>query len=320
MTAGTALHGLCGRLLAADSDAGGNARPLPHHPATAKRVIFLFMHGGPSAVDTFDYKPKLQQESGKPFPYKKAANTDSKLNLLGSPWKFARHGESGLWVSELLPETARHIDKLAVIRSVHSRGQSHGQAVCMLHTGSDSLARPSVGAWVSFGLGNENADLPAFVSISPPSSHGGPRNYGTAFLPAAYQATTVGRNGRLGNATIAYLDPQGRSEQAQTQQLQLLQGMNASHLWQTGYDPQVEGAVQSFALAHRMQRVAPEIMDISRESTATQQLYGIDQKETENFGRQCLLARRLAESGVRYIQVSTAPNGWDQHGNLKKRA
>ena len=309
------LHGLCGRVLA--SDAGAETPAAPHHAPRAKRVIFLFMHGGPSHVDTFDYKPRLQKEDGAELPFAKAANIDAKPKLLGSPWKFARRGESGLWVSELLPEVAKHADDLCVIRSLHSKGQSHGQAVCMLHTGSDSLPRPSVGAWVGYGLGTENADLPAFVSISPSGTHGGPRNYGSAFLPASHQATTVGRNGSLGNASIAFLDPAGRSPETQRDQLALLGEMNAGHERRSGGDPQVEGAIRAFDLAYRMQRVAPEAMDLSRESAATQALYGIGEKETENFGRQCLLARRLAEAGVRYVQVSTG-NVWDQHGGLRK--
>ena len=172
-----------------------------HHTPRAKRVIFLFMHGGPSHVDTFDYRPELQKRSGERLPFAPAKNLDPtatrQAKLLGSPWKFRQHGRSGLWVSELFPETARHIDDLCVIRSVQSRGQSHGQAVCMLHTGTDNFVRPSVGAWVSYGLSTTNRDLPTFVSISPSASHGGPRNYGPAFLPAAHQATTIGRNGKL---------------------------------------------------------------------------------------------------------------------------
>ena len=313
------LHGLCGRVLASDSAAAGlppGSPRMPHFPARAKRVIFLFMHGGPSHVDTFDYKPRLQKDDGKEYPGELPANISAKPKLLGSPWKFARHGNSGLWVSELLPETAKLVDDLCVIRSVHSKGQSHGQAVCMVHTGSDSLPRPSVGAWVSYGLGSENSDLPAFVSIGAPTAHGGPRNYGSAFLPAMHQATTIGRAGNLGNASIAYLDPAGRSPQAQTEQLALLQGMNRDHATRLGGDARIEGAIQSFDLAYRMQSVAPAVMDLAGETPETQRLYGIDETATANFGRQCLLARRMAEAGVRYIQVSTG-NVWDQHGGLK---
>lgn len=289
----------------------------PHFEARAKRVIFLFMHGGPSHVDTFDYKPRLQADAGKPLPFDAAPNvSDPNGKLMGSPWKFKQRGESGLWVSDLLPHIAEHADDLCVLRGMHSRGQSHGQAVCMLHTGSDNLVRPSVGAWVSYGLGGDNPDLPAFVSISPAVGHGGPRNYGPAFLPAAHQATTVGKNGRLGDAKIAYLDPSLEADE-QRRRLDLLQDLNRGHLERLGEDTHVRGAINAFDLAARMQRTAPEVMDVSREPQAVQSLYGLDQKETANFGKQCLLARRLVEHGVRYVEVSTG-NVWDQHGGLRK--
>ena len=186
-----------------------------HHAAKAKRVIFLFMHGGVSHVDTFDYKPELQARDGERLPFAPAKNLDptasGKAKLMGSPWKFEQHGDSGLWCSDLFPNVAKHMDDLCVVRSVQSKGQSHGQAVCMLHTGTDNFIRPSVGSWVSYGLGTENEDLPGFVSISPSATHGGPRNYGSAFLPAAYQATTIGRNGKLDeSASFDFLAP--RSE------------------------------------------------------------------------------------------------------------
>jgi hypothetical protein len=287
-----------------------------HHVPRARRVIFLFMHGGPSHVDTFDYKPKLQEDDGKPLPFAPAANISAEPKLLKSPWKFARHGESGLWVSELLPQIASHIDELCVIRSVHSRGQSHGQAVSMLHTGSDNLVRPSVGAWVSYGLGTENPDLPAFVSIAPASGHGGPRNYGAAFLPAIHQATTIGGGGKLREAKIQYLGNETYSSESQQAQLDLLQAINRDHLSRAGRDEQIAGAIQSFDLAFRMQAAAPDVLDLSREPDYVQRQYGLGESKTDNFGRQCLLARRLAEAGVRYIELSTG-NVWDQHGNLK---
>ncbi len=287
-----------------------------HFTPIARRVIFLFMHGGPSQVDTFDYKPALQAADGKPLPFDPAPNIDAKPVLMKSPWSFARHGESGHWVSELLPHTARHIDKLCIIKSMHSKGQSHGQAVSMLHTGSDNLVRPSVGAWVSYGLGSENGDLPAFFSIAPASGHGGPRNYGSAFLPAVHQATTIGRQGKIGDVKIDFLDSQGLSSSEQREQLDFLQRLNRDHLSRAGRDEQIAGAIESFDLAYRMQTAAPSVLDLSQETAATQELYGIDQKETQNFGRQCLLARRLAEAGVRPIELSTG-NVWDQHGDLK---
>ncbi|MBP85509.1 MAG: sulfatase [Planctomycetaceae bacterium] len=299
------------------SAATGPLAPQPtHHAARAKRVVFLFMHGGPSHVDTFDYKPRLQIDNGKELPFKAADNISAIPKLLKSPWKFARHGECGNWVSELLPNIAKHIDDLCVIRSMHSRGQSHGQAVSMLHTGTDNLVMPSVGAWVSYGLGTENADLPSFLSISPASGHGGPRNYGCAFLPAIHQATTIGNSGKLGDAKIQHLGNERISEAEQRQQLELLQAINREQAERAPRDANLTGAIESLDLAFRMQTAAPEVLDLSRESKPMQELYGIGTKQTDNFGRQCLLARRLAEAGVRYVEVSTG-NVWDQHSNLK---
>ncbi len=311
---GLTLAGLPGALHAEQPASGQHL--LPHHRPKAKRVIFLFMHGGPSQVDTFDYKPRLNAEDGKNLPFDPASNISATPKLLKSPWKFARHGECGNWVSEILPHTAKHIDKLCVLRSLHSRGQSHGQAVSMMHTGTDNLVRPSVGAWISYGLGGINPDLPAFVSIAPATGHGGPRNYGCAFLPASHQATTIGSSGRLGDARIQHLGNERLSPEEQTRQLQLLQAMNADHLKRAQRDEQIQGAIESFDLAFRMQSAAPDVLDLSRESEPVQKMYGIGTKETDNFGRQCLLARRLVEAGVRYVEVSTG-NVWDQHGNLK---
>lgn len=295
----------------------GEAPVRTHHAPRVSRVIFLFMHGGPSHVDTFDYKPALQRNDGQPLPFEAPANIDAKPVLMKSPWKFARHGQSGLWVSELLPHTAAHVDELCIIRSMHSRGQSHGQAVSMLHTGSDNLPRPSLGAWVSYGLGSQNPNLPAFVSIAPSSGHGGPRNYGAAFLPAEHQASTIGRQGKLGSTMIDYLLPQDGDAARSTRRLELIQSLNREHLSQLGHDASVSGMIETYDLASRMQQSAPEVLDLSRESAGTQRLYGVGEKETDNFGRQCLLGRRLLEAGVRYVELSTG-NVWDQHGGLKQ--
>ncbi len=309
----------------ASRDAQAARNPLaarqPHHAPRAKRVIFLFMHGGPSQVDTFDYKPRLEKEDGQKLPFGAAPNIESttaQLRIMKSPWKFARHGESGLWVSELFPHVARQIDELCVVRSMHSKGQSHGQAVCMLHTGTDSLVRPSLGAWVSYGLGTENSDLPSFVSITPPKGHGGPRNYGTGFLPAIHQATTIGNSTQpVKGANIAFLDRGGMSLEQQRRQLQLLQAMNRDHLERADRDEQIEGVIESYELAFRMQTAVPVVTDLSSESKPVHELYGIGTEPTDNFGRCCLMARRFAEAGVRFIQVSAKQNSWDQHSNLK---
>lgn len=309
---GLSMAGLTGRTLEASSEVPS----LAHHAPRVKRVIFLFMHGGPSQVDLFDYKPELQKRDGESLPFEAPANLDAKPVLMKSPWKFQQYGECGQWVSELLPHTARKVDDICVVKSMHSRGQSHGQAVSMLHTGSDNLVRPSVGAWVSYGLGKENSDLPGFVSIGPSSGHGGPRNYGAAFLPAEHQATTIGRQGKLGNATIEHLVATDDKSDRLRERLSLIQSFNHTHLERLGPDKRVSGMMEAYDLANRMQRVAPDVLDLSQESQATQELYGIGVKETDNFGRQCLLGRRLLESGVRYVELSTG-NVWDQHGGLK---
>ena len=284
-----------------------------------KRVIFLFMHGGPSHVDTFDYKPLLARDDGQPLPFSLPPNIDAVPKLLNGPWKFKQRGDSGLWVSSLLPEMAKEADSLCVIRSMHTRGQSHGQAVGMINTGSDNFVRPSVGAWISYALGSGHPDLPAHVAIGPATAHGGPRNYGAAFLPAMHQATVIGSNGKFGDGKIAHLDgPTGKElEKGLVQQrFDLVNAMNARHLRSSGPDRAIEGAIEAVDLAARMRRAAPEVFDLSQESERSQAAYGIGQKSTDSFGRSCLLARRLAEAGVRFITVSSG-QVWDQHGNLE---
>ena len=294
------------------------------HKPRAKRVIFLFMHGGVSQVDSFDPKPTLTEYNGKKLPFKGIENLDVSLkdkagygNLLDTPWKFQQYGESGAWVSELWPHLAKHADDLCFIKSMHTKGTSHGQAVSMIHTGNDNLLRPSVGAWVSYGLGAENENLPAFISITPPAGHGGTRNYGSAFLPAHHQATALGHSAsKAEDATIDYLQPDGAHSVHQHRQLEMLHEMNKRH-FEKSQDPQLDGVIRSYELAARMQGVAPELIDLSNESERTRNLYGMDRKETLDFGHRCLLARRFCEAGVRYIQVST-PYVWDQHNNLVK--
>lgn len=294
----------------------------PHFEPRAKRVIFLFMHGGPSQVDTFDYKPRLAKEDGKRLPFKAAKNIEKSsqenLRLMKSPWKFKQRGESGLWISELFDNVAEHADDLCVINSMHTNGQSHGQAVMKLHTGSDSLVRPSVGSWMVYGLGTENNNLPGFISICPSRGHGGVRNFGSAFLPAVYQGTAIGdADTAAREARIRFLANDASSESQQRKQLGLLQAMNERHLKQVQVDQEIEGVINSYELAFRMQSEVPALMDLSSETKETQALYGINEKSTENFGRQCLMARRFAEAGVRYIEVALGNNRWDQHSGLK---
>jgi len=294
----------------------------PHFEPRAKRVIFLFMHGGPSHVDTFDYKPRLNKEDGQRLPFKAAKNIErssqENLRLMKSPWKFKQRGESGLWISELFDNVAEHADDLCVINSMHTNGQSHGQAVMKLHTGSDSLVRPSVGSWMVYGLGTENNNLPGFISICPSRGHGGVRNYGSAFLPAIYQGTAIGdADTAAREAQIRFLANNSSSVSQQRKQLGLLQAMNERHLAQVQVDNEIEGVINSYELAFRMQSEVPALMDLNSETKETQALYGIDDKTTENFGRQCLMARRFAEAGVRYIEVALGNNRWDQHSGLK---
>ncbi|MDM4016947.1 DUF1501 domain-containing protein [Roseiconus lacunae] len=286
-----------------------------HPQARAKRVIFLFMHGGPSHVDTFDYKPELAKHDGKDLPFELPPNISAKPKLMNGPWKFSKHGQSGLWVSDLLPEMAKIADSLCVIRSMHTRGQSHGQAVGMINTGSDNFVRPSVGAWLSYALGSGHPDLPAHVAIGPATAHGGPRNYGAAFLPALHQATAIGSNGKPGSGKIPYLNG-SLEDDTLNRRFQLLQSMNHRHLSRSGPDREIEGAIAAVDLARRMRTAAPDVFDLERETQSTRHAYGIGEKATDQFGRSCLLARRLAEAGVRFITVSSG-QVWDQHGNLK---
>ncbi|MBI1900596.1 MAG: DUF1501 domain-containing protein [Planctomycetia bacterium] len=287
------------------------------HEPRAKRVIFLFMHGGPSQVDTFDYKPKLQEEDGKELPFEPAAGTTVTRKIMASPWKFQQHGESGLWVSDLFPSVAKHVDDLCMLSGMHTDGQSHGQAVLQLHTGAQLLTRPSLGAWIVYGLGTENQSLPGFVTICPTRGHGGAQNYGNAFLPAVYQGTAIGTaNTPASSAQIRNIANGRLTKDQQRRQLDFLQEMNRAHRERAGGDDRIDGVIESYELAFRMQSAAPQLTDLSGESKATLSLYGIDEKPTEDFGRQCLLARRFAEGGVRFIQVSHSFK-WDQHGNLK---
>ncbi len=314
-----ALAGLSAEQALADA-AKPLARKDGHHKARAKRVIFVFMHGGPSQVDTFDYKPELQKRDGKEMPTTGSALVEKSTGrkLMASPWKFARHGESGAYVSELFPEVAKHVDDLCILNAMHTEGQSHGQAVLQLHTGAQALTRPSLGSWVIYGLGTENQDLPGFVTISPTRGHGGVQNYGNAFLPAAYQGTAIGSASTpISGAQLRHIVNKQLTPEQQRQQLDFLQTMNRAHNERVGGDDRIDGVIESYELAFRMQSAVPHLTDLKGESKETLKLYGIDQKPTDDFGRQCLLARRFAEAGVRFIQVSHSFK-WDQHGNLKE--
>ncbi|HSJ04974.1 MAG: DUF1501 domain-containing protein [Verrucomicrobium sp.] len=315
--------------------AQGSTNPLmarnPHFPAKAKRVIFLFMAGGVSHVDSFDYKPRLTRDNGKMMEFNDARTVaktgmGAAQRIMQPLWDFQQRGESGRWTSNLFPHMSGMVDDLCFVHSMHTEGVAHGPATLFLHTGTTNFIRPSMGSWVSYGLGTENENLPSFISISPSLSNGGPRNYGTAFLPAVYQGTTLGRAGLSArDATIRNLSNPLLKPDQQRRQFDFLRSINDEqmrHATPTGHDAELEAVINSYELAWRLQTNAPNTLDVASESAATQELYGINEKHSENFGRQCLMARRLAESGVRYIQVNYTDNSnnpaWDQHSNLPK--
>jgi hypothetical protein len=294
------------------------ARP-SQYPAKAKRIIFLFMHGGPSQVDTFDYKPLLVRDHGKPLPFSKPRVFSSTTgNLLKSPWEFRQYGECGAWVSDLFPHIATVVDDICFIKAMHGSNSRHGGALLELHTGSDTFVRPSMGAWITYGLGSENQSLPGFITICPTLTHGGGTAYGSAFLPAEFQGTPIGNAGTPSDqAKIPFIrSADDTPKAAQRRELDLALALGKSQLEQIGPDPVLEARINSFELAYRLQTAAPELQDVSGESRSTQKAYGLDQTETANFGRQCLMARRFAERGVRFIQC-THSYKWDQHDDLR---
>lgn len=314
VTGGMGTLALASLLTPSRAEEGPTASPLaprtPHFAPRAKRVIFACMRGGPSHVDTFDYKPRLTKDDGKGAPKNQGRK------LLGSPWKFAQHGQSGLWMSELFPQLATQADKMCLLNSMHTDVPNHPQAFMMLHTGEFRFARPSMGAWVLYGLGTENQNLPGFVTISPPNNLGGAQNYASSFLPAVYQGTPIGREGqRVAAAGVGNVRaPLPRD--LQRDQLDLVQKLNRELLDRKSENADLEGVIESFELAFRMQSALPETLDLTDESQETLDRYGVGGQATDNFGRQCLMARRLAEAGVRFIEISHA--NWDQHNGLRK--
>lgn len=306
-TAGFGYLAFAGLATDAANAAQAGSNKTPHFAPRAKCVIFLCMRGGPSHVETLDPKTRLTADHGQ-----LGRNPNSKL--LGSRWKFVRGGESGLEVVELLPETARLADRLCVLRGMHTDNENHPQALEQLHTGSFQFIRPSMGAWTLYGLGTENLDLPGFISINPLTALGGLRYYSSAFLPASYSATLLGDANRpTNNPTVGNLANTRLTPGSQRRQLDLLQTLNRN-LADTTLDPRVEGLIESYELAFRMQDALPRVMDLSRETRETLELYGAQGGPTETFGRQCLLARRFAEAGVRFIEITHQE--WDLHGFL----
>ena len=317
-----ALAGLANEEAKADTAKSSAADPLSlketHFPAKAKRVMFLFMHGGPSQVDTFDYKPLLERDHGKPLPFDKPLIFSSQTgNLLKSPWAFQQYGQSGAWVSDLFPHVAQCVDDLCIINGMHGSNSRHGGALLELHTGSDTFVRPSMGSWITYGLGTENQDLPGFITMCPTLSHGGVNAFSSAFLPAVYSGTPLGNASIPSDqARIPFIDnAEKQPRQLQRLELDLLRQMNRERL-AMGPDSVLESRIESFELAFRLQTTAPQLQDISDETEATQKRYGLDKLTTKNFGRQCLMARRFIERGVRFVQC-THSYKWDQHTALK---
>jgi len=311
---------------AAAEQAGPLAVKRPHHLPRAKRIIFIFMQGGPSQVDTFDHKPRLEKQNGQKLKFRVARTRQvSPETVMKSPWSFRQYGESGQWVSELFPHTAGIVDDLCFLHGMHTEGVAHGPSTLFLHTGATNLVRPSMGAWVSYGLGTENQNLPGFVTINPSMGNGGPRNYSNAFLPSHYQGTNIGRAGQpAADAKIRNITNPALSASEQQRRFAYFKSLNQAQLQAAGGNDQLEASLQAMELAYRMQMEAPGVTDLSQESQPTLESYGIGRQETDDFGRQCLLARRMAERGVRFIQVNYADNGdnprWDQHSNLPKHA
>ena len=288
----------------------------PHHTPKAKRVIFLYMPGGPSHVDLFDPKPQLARNNGKSLPFDKPKLERTKTgNLLASPWKFSKHGRSGVEVSELLPKVASCIDDICVIRSMHADNINHTGAALQMCTGEQAFSRPSMGSWLVYGLGTENQNLPGFVVVSPAEVFQGAQLWASSFLPSAYQGTLV----RDMKNPVANLHT-GIGENGQRNKLDALKQLNNLHKQVRPIDSQLEARIASFELAFRMQREAPEAFDISKETDKVQAMYGIGSSTTDLFGRQCLMGRRLLERGVRFVQLFDAPanNAWDHHGGLRE--
>jgi len=296
----------------------------PHFAAKAKRVIFLFMYGGPSHVDLFDPKPALAKWNGKPIPVFKqedAFRKGSKNAALATPFRFARYGESGLDICNLYPHTSKLADQLCVVRSMHAESNNHGPALFQMQTGATLSGRPSLGSWAAYGLGSENRNLPGFVVMLDHQGApvNGALNWTSGFMPSAYQGVTLRPTGD----PIAYLaPPAGVTAEQQKTRLDLLRRWNERHLAERPDEAALSARIASYELAYRMQSHAADAVDLADETAETRQLYGLDQKVTSHFGRNCLLARRLVERGVRFVQVysggNEGPRAWDAHDDIKK--
>ncbi len=296
----------------------------PHFAGKAKAVIFLFMYGGPSHIDLFDPKPGLEKWNGQPIPVfdqNDVFRKGSKNAALPSPYKFAKHGESGMEIAETFPHLAKLSDELCVIRSMHAESNNHGPALFQIQTGDRLSGRPSIGSWVNYGLGSENENLPGFVVLMDRDGApvNGALNWGNGFMPAAYQGVPFRPTGD----PIAYLSPPaGVSREQQRARLDLLAKWNGQHLAENPHETALAARIASYELAYRMQSEASEAVEIAQEPEYIRQMYGLDNKVTEHFGRNCLLARRLIERGVRFVQIysggNEGPKAWDAHDDIKK--
>jgi hypothetical protein len=320
-----------GSMLAGDQKASANpANPLatkqPHFPSKAKSVIWLFMNGGPSHVDTWDYKPELEKRDGQELP-----NFDKNTGfftaqvgpLMKSPFKFAKHGQSGTWVSELFPEMAKHVDKVSFLYSCWTDSNNHSPALFKVNTGMARMGFPCVGSWVTYGLGSESQNLPAFIVMYDTLGRGIPKghsqNWGAGFLPSVYQGTAFKPQG---DPIENLKRPQDLSEEQQRAQLDLLKKLNQKKLEQTPNESDLVARIESFELAYRMQMAAPEALDLTKESKETQKLYGLENPKATHFAKQCLVARRMVERGVRFVQIYSGGMendlSWDGHNNIQK--
>jgi hypothetical protein len=286
--------------MASAATAGANplAPKASMFPARAKRVIFLYMQGAPSQYETFDYNPDLA-----------AAKSG---NLMAPAFPFTKSGQSGIPICDLFPSLQKQADDLCLLNGMTTDSPAHPTATIQLHTGSFTFVRPSMGAWIVYGLGTENKDLPGFVTINP-AGQGGAQNFGSAFLPASYEGTPYQtRTGKLSNIA----NPEMKSAE-QRRELDLVQSLNRDYLHKAGHDGELEGVIESYEMAFRMQTAVPGVLDIKGEPESVKKLYGLDNPATRDFGTQCLLARRLSEAGVRFVEISN--NGWDHHNNLRQR-
>ncbi len=302
------------------------ARP-PLFPAKAKRIVWLFMTGAPSQVDTWDYKPELQKRNGEVLPGSdpKTGFFTTSGKILKSPFGWNQHGRSGAWVSDILPHLSHHVDDMAFIHSMHLRANNHAPASMELMCGVDRPGLPSAGAWVTYGLGADNQNLPAFVVLHETRPRGDDQIWSAGFLPKTYQALTLDARRKEAIDNLARAKDESETQQRAT--LDLLGSLNRDHAQARPTQADLLSRINSFELAYRMQMAAPEAMDIANESAATRQLYGVDNKETQTFGRQCLIARRLLERGVRFVQIfagkGTGGDGsvndvpWDGHNNIE---